>query len=72
MSRDSRKHGLCRSGRARRYEPAPRRTAADEANDVRSLERALDEKLFMLVRSAGAHEALADAVLEHPCRLLYA
>ncbi|KAK9834148.1 hypothetical protein WJX81_002814 [Elliptochloris bilobata] len=41
------------SNRKQRYEPAPRRTAADEFGDVRSLERALDQRLFMLVRTAG-------------------
>lgn len=33
-----------------RYEPAPRITEADKANDRRSLKRRLDQRLFMLVR----------------------
>jgi len=41
-------------GRKQRYEPAPRWTSADETGDVHSLERALDQRLFMLVRAAGA------------------
>ncbi len=42
-----------------RYEPAPRRTEADESGDVRSLERALDQRLFMVVCEAGALGAQA-------------
>lgn len=41
-------------GRKQRYEPALRWTSADETGDVHSLERALDQRLFMLVRAAGA------------------
>ncbi|KAL4419359.1 hypothetical protein ABPG77_001586 [Micractinium sp. CCAP 211/92] len=35
------------------YEPAPRITEADKANDRRSLKRRLDQRLFMLVRPKG-------------------
>lgn len=31
------------------FEPAPRRTAADEANDTRSLDRALDRTLYLMI-----------------------
>lgn len=41
--------------RAEMYEPAPRITDADRANDVRSLNRALDQRLYFVVkRSEGA------------------
>ena len=53
---------MCRAkrpGRKARYESAPRRTAADESGDVRSLERALDQRLFMVVCEAGAPGAQA-------------
>lgn len=38
------------------YTPAPRRTEADERNDVRSLERALDERLYLVVRRTERSE----------------
>lgn len=40
-------------GAGPRYEPAPRVTEADRANDRRSLKRRLDQRLFMLVRPKG-------------------
>jgi large subunit ribosomal protein L46 len=36
------------------WAPAPRRTAADEAGDRGSLARALEERVFMVVRTGGA------------------
>ena len=41
-----------------RYEPAPRETEADRANDRRSLQRRLDQRLFMLVKPKGGGWAL--------------
>lgn len=35
------------------YKPAPRRTEADEKGDTKSLERALDERLYFLVRRSA-------------------
>lgn len=41
--------------RAEMYEPAPRITEADKTNDVRSLNRALDQRLYFVVkRTPGA------------------
>ncbi|KAL4440471.1 hypothetical protein ABPG75_003472 [Micractinium tetrahymenae] len=41
-----------------KYEPAPRITEADKANDRRSLKRRLDQRLFMLVRPKGGSWSL--------------
>lgn len=38
------------------YTPAPRQTEADAKNDVRSLERALDERLYLLVKRTERSE----------------
>jgi hypothetical protein len=35
------------------WQPAPRRTAADEADDRRSTDRRLDERLILLLKSPG-------------------
>lgn len=35
------------------FEAAPRRTAADEANDIRSLDRALDRTLYLMLQEDG-------------------
>lgn len=35
------------------FTPAPRRTAADEANDRTSTNRKLDEKLYLITKTAG-------------------
>ncbi len=49
------------------FTPAPLVTEADEKHDVRSLHRALDKRLFFLVRSRGAHAGTAFCVwADHP------
>jgi len=40
-------------GKAQDFVPAPRRTAADESNDIRSLDRALDRTLYLMLQEAG-------------------
>ncbi|KAK3248496.1 hypothetical protein CYMTET_42039 [Cymbomonas tetramitiformis] len=37
------------------FEPAPRTTAADAANDTKSLDRALDKRLYLFVRHKQGH-----------------
>jgi len=39
---------------ATKFEPAPRRTKADEQNDMRSLDRALDRTLYLLVQDGDS------------------
>eukprot|EP00658_Telonema_sp_P-2_P053638 TRINITY_DN4221_c0_g2_i9.p1 TRINITY_DN4221_c0_g2~~TRINITY_DN4221_c0_g2_i9.p1 ORF type:complete len:224 (-),score=43.01 TRINITY_DN4221_c0_g2_i9:188-859(-) len=39
--------------RKEEFKPAPRVTAADHANDTRSLERALDRTLYLMVKEGG-------------------
>lgn len=47
-----------------RFTPAPRTTEADEKNDIKSLQRALDKRLFFLIRSKGAlHATLTTTLL---------
>ena len=40
-------------GSVNRWQPAPRETEADAANDTRSLRRKLDQRLFLLVKAKG-------------------
>lgn len=50
------------------FEPAPRVTPADEANDVRSLQRALDRRLYLLVHGAPASDPGSAHVWHFPER----
>jgi len=48
--------GLARAAQnpeIRNWIPAPRRTLADEKNDRRSLDRALDSRLYLLIKPKG-------------------
>merc|ERR1712166_204222 len=64
---------------ATKFEPAPRRTKADEQNDMRSLDRALDRTLYLLVQdgdswnfpqcAVGQEDALHTVHLPHPLAL---
>ena len=51
------------------WQPAPRRTAADEADDRRSTDRRLDERLLLLLKSPGqsSHRAHALWYPPHVC-----
>ena len=40
-------------GGLNRWQPAPRETEADAANDIQSVRRKLDQRLFLLVKSKG-------------------
>ena len=37
------------------FQPAPRVTEADRKKDTKSLQRALDKRLFLLVKAEGGH-----------------
>lgn len=40
-------------GGLHRWQPAPRETEADAANDTQSLRRKLDQRLFLLIKGKG-------------------
>ena len=47
------------------FQPAPRVTEADHKKETKSLHRALDKRLFLLVKAAGGH-MLCSSQLPHP------
>lgn len=51
------------SGRAA-WEPSPLKTSADARNDVKSLQRKLDQRLFLLVKKGGVWDFLHGVVGE--------
>lgn len=50
---EGRKEPNFRDPVAEQYTPAPRRTDADARNDTKSLNRALDERLYLVVKTGG-------------------
>jgi large subunit ribosomal protein L46 len=48
------------------WQPAPRITKADESNDVKSLERKLDRRLFLMLKRKGTIYPLLSC--RHSCK----
>ncbi len=47
------------------FQPAPRVTEADHKKDTKSLHRALDKRLFLLVKAGGGSRSAAQSYLIH-------